>query len=37
MVAPGGLLSVVLQLPSEMEQVVASTGYASIHAIFGPF
>lgn len=33
MVAPGGLLSVVLQLPSEVEHAVASTGHASMRTL----
>lgn len=33
LVAAGGLFSAVLQLPSEQEQGVASTGYASMEAL----
>jgi hypothetical protein len=33
LVAPGGRLSVVLQLPSEQEQGVASTGYTSMQTL----
>jgi hypothetical protein len=33
LVAPGGNLSVVLQLPSESEQAVACTGYASMQTL----
>jgi hypothetical protein len=37
LVAPGGALSVVLQLPSESEPDVGDTGYASIKALAAGF
>lgn len=37
LVAPGGALSIVLQLPSESEQGVSATGFASIQNLAGQF